>query len=65
VSPASNDQQKQSEAVHPSLADQHIQLEPEAATQPGEGTARTAHPTGEASEYAHVGAAAPEMGTYK
>ena len=61
---ASNGQQRQSEGVHPSLADPRTQLEPKAATQPGVSTARTTHPIGEASEYVHGGAAAPEMGTY-
>ena len=49
--------------MHPSLADPRTQLEPKAATQPVAGTARTAHPIGEASEYVHGGTAAPEMGT--
>ena len=50
--------------MHPSLADPRTQLEPKAATQPGAGTVRTAHPIREASEYVHGGAAAPETGTY-
>ena len=48
----------------PSLADPRTQLEPKAVTQPGAGTTRTAHPIGEASEYVHGGAAAPETGIY-
>ena len=50
--------------MHPSLADLRTQLEPKAATQPGASTARTAHLIGEASEYVHGGAAAPETRTY-
>ena len=50
--------------MYPSLVDPRTPLEPKAVTQPGAGTVRTAHPIGEASEYMHGGAAAPETGTY-
>ena len=60
VSLASISPQKQSEEVHPKLGAPHRQHAQEEASWPGEGTARTAHPTEVGSGYVRGGAAAPD-----
>ena len=49
--------------MHPSLGGPHTQPEQEEASQPGEGTTHTAHPTEGVSGYVRGGAPTPNMGT--